>query len=307
MIEIAIESLRNDSFVSLETTPPKSPNINNIIDNIENYNLHKKVDAFSCTDSPLSKMKYSALIASYKMQEKFKKPTLCTVSMRDRNIIALQSDLLGANDLDVRMILSLTGDPANMSDQQDAKAVLEGSSLKFLDIVNAFNKGLDLSGKKILEKPKKTYAFSVINSHAARYERLQKKIAKKIEKGAVAIITQPIFDENIANVMMDTFNNAVNSFNDERNKSKLIYGFFPVVSYKMALFLSHKVPGMYLPDELLAKMKEANKISLEKEYEVGYDLSYKILNYLYNKGKRVHIMTANNFKLANSLISGLKR
>lgn len=307
MIEIAIESLRNDSFVSLETTPPKSPNINNIIDNIENYNLHKKVDAFSCTDSPLSKMKYSALIASYKMQEKFKKPTLCTVSMRDRNIIALQSDLLGANDLDVRMILSLTGDPANMSDQQDAKAVLEGSSLKFLDIVNAFNKGLDLSGKKILEKPKKTYAFSVINSHAARYERLQKKIAKKIEKGAVAIITQPIFDENIANVMMDTFNNAVNSFNDERNKSKLIYGFFPVVSYKMALFLSHKVPGMYLPDELLSKMKEANKVSLEKEYEVGYDLSYKILNYLYNKGKRVHIMTANNFKLANSLISGLKR
>jgi 5,10-methylenetetrahydrofolate reductase len=306
VIESAIDKLQNDSFLSLETTPAKSSNINNILSAIEKYDLQNKVDAFSTTDNPLSKLKYSALISAYKIQEKFKKPVLCTVSMRDRNIIALQSDLLGANDLDIRMILSITGDPASISDQKGAKSVLEGNSLKFLDIVNAFNKGTDLMGNKIIEAPKKIYAFSVINSHAKDYKRLQKKIEKKIEKNTKAIITQPIFCEKTADIMSDIFKEAVDKFNDERNKCKLIYGFFPVTSYKIALFLKNNVPGMYMSDIWLNEMENAHKISLQKESEVGYNLSKKMLNYLYKKEKRVHVMTANHFELASSLIDTIK-
>ena len=307
MIENAINKLQNDSFLSLETTPGRNSNINDILDSIDKFDLHNKVDAFSTTDNPLSKLKYSALISAYKIQERFKKPTLCTVSMRDRNIIALQSDLLGANDLDVRMLLTLTGDPANISDQKNAKAVLEGNSLKLLDIANAFNNGTDLMGNKILDAPKKIYPFSVINSHAKDYTRLQKKIYKKIEKNAKAIITQPIFCEETADIMSKIFKEMADKFTDERKNCKLIYGFFPTVSYKVALFLKTKVPGMYVPDMWIDEMKKASEVSLEKENEVGFNLSKKLLNYLYNKEKRVHIMTANHFELAGSLIDTIKK
>ena len=307
MIESTINKLQNDSFLSLETTPGRNSNINNILNAIEKFDLHNKVDAFSTTDNPLSKLKYSALISAYKIQEKFKKPTLCTVSMRDRNIIALQSDLLGANDLDVRMILALTGDPANISDQKNAKSVLEGNSLKLLDIANSFNDGVDLMGNKIKEAPKKIYPFSVINSHAKDYKRLQKKIYNKIEKNTKAIITQPIFCEKTADIMSDIFNEMADKFTDERKKCKLIYGFFPTTSYKIALFLKNKVPGMFVPDMWLNEMKKANDTSLEKESEVGFNLSKKMLNYLYKKQKRVHIMTANHFELASNLIDTIKK
>ncbi len=306
LIESAINKLQNDSFLSLETTPTRSSNINNILDSIDKFNLHNKLDAFSTTDNPLSKLKYSALISAYKIQEKFKKPTLCTVSMRDRNIIALQSDLLGANDLNVRMMLSLTGDPANMSDQKNAKAVLEGNSLKFLDIVNSFNDGVDLMGNEILEAPKKTYAFSVTNSYAKDYKRLQKKISKKIERNTTAIITQAIFSEREADIMSDIFNEEVAKFNDERGKCKLIYGFFPVTSYRTSLFLKNNVPGMHMSDEWLNEMENASKISSDQENETGFELSKKMLNYLYKKEKRVHIMTSNHFELASSLIDTIK-
>ena len=306
MIETAIDKLHKDSFLSLETTPSKSSNINNILDAIDKFDLHNKLDAFSTTDSPLSKLKYSALISAYKIQEKFKKPVLCTMSMRDRNIIALQSDLLGANDLDVRMILALTGDPASISDQKNAKSVLEGNSLKLLDIINSFNDGVDLMGNNIIQAPKKTYAFSVINSYAKDYKRLQKKIEKKIEKNTTAIITQPIFCEDTADIMSNIFQESIDKFNDDRKNCKLIYGFFPLTSYKTSLFLKHNVPGLFMSDIWLKDMENAHKVSLKKEIEVGYNLSKKMLNYLYTKEKRVHIMTANHFQLASSLIDTIK-
>jgi len=306
LIENLVAKLQNnDSFLSLETTPSKASNIDNIINPITKLSLANKVDAFSTTDSPLSKLKYSALISAYKIQNKFKKPVLCTVSMRDRNIIALQSDLLGAIDLDVRLMLSLTGDPAKMSDQKNAKSVLEGNSLKYMDIINAFNKGEDISGHKLSDTPKKTYAIGVINSYAKDWDRLQKKIEKKIEKNPIAIITQPIFSEDIADKMIEIFNNALSKFDGDRAKCKLIFGFFPVVRYKTALFLSEKVPGIHISDIWLDELKKAFSISKEKEYEVGYNLSKNMLNYLHSKIKRIHMMTANNFELADKLIQNM--
>ncbi|MEA3523274.1 MAG: methylenetetrahydrofolate reductase, partial [Campylobacterota bacterium] len=128
MFEQLIEKLQSETYITLETTPGHSPQFTPTVDKIEALGLDKLVDGFSTTDNPLAKLKYNALFAAKMLQERFNKPVIATMSMRDRNRIALQSDLLGANEVDVRAILALTGDPAKISDQPNSKGVFEGDS-----------------------------------------------------------------------------------------------------------------------------------------------------------------------------------
>jgi len=95
--------LCNDKpFITVEVTPPHGASVDGIIDEIETLGLHKKVTGFSCTDNPLAQLKMSGLLSAIKLQQRFDKPVIATMSMRDKNKLSLQSDLLGANDFDIR-------------------------------------------------------------------------------------------------------------------------------------------------------------------------------------------------------------
>ena len=138
MIENFIAKLQNDAFLTLETTPMHEPLFEPIIQKVAQFGLDKKVDGFSTTDNPLARLKYNALFGALRLQNAFNKPVISTMSMRDRNKVALQSDLLGANEHDLRAILCLTGDPASASDQPSLKGVFEGNSTLLLDIIKCF-------------------------------------------------------------------------------------------------------------------------------------------------------------------------
>ena len=141
------------------------------------------MDGFSTTDNPLAKLKYNAMFAALKLQQSFEKPVIATMSMRDKNKIALQSDLLGGNDFDIRAVLALTGDPAHMSDQPRVKGVFEGNSTVLLEMINSFNNGMDYSGKPFKTAPKKIYPYAVTNSFAKNMRSLEKKMTKKVQNG----------------------------------------------------------------------------------------------------------------------------
>jgi 5,10-methylenetetrahydrofolate reductase len=303
MFETLIEKLQNDKYITLETTPTHEPIFDNIINKIEEYGLDKKVDGFSTTDNPLAKLKYNALFASIKLQQKFKKPVIATVSMRDRNKIALQSDLLGANDFDVRAILALTGDPASMSDQPRAKGVFESNSNMLLEIINSFNNGMDYSGKPFNIKPKTIYPFSVINSYAKNMKSLEKKMSKKILNGTKGIITQPVYDIKNATQLIEYFASAKSSFSDHRSKSELILGIFPITQLRTAQFLSSHVPGIYVPQDWIDKLTIASKIDKNEERKVGMELSLNLLKSIQKIHPKVHLMTANKFDIADELLS----
>ncbi|MBU1928113.1 methylenetetrahydrofolate reductase, partial [bacterium] len=183
MFDTLINKLQNSTYITLETTPGHSPLFSPIVDKIEELGLNKLVDGFSTTDNPLAKLKYNALFAAKMLQERFNKPVIATMSMRDRNKIALQSDLLGANEVDIRAILALTGDPATLSDQPHAKGVFEGDSSLLLDIILAFNSGMNYAGKPFSHTPGHIYPFAVVNSYAKNPKTLQKKMQKKIKHG----------------------------------------------------------------------------------------------------------------------------
>jgi len=295
-----LEKLK-EKIITLETTPPKTPTLEPMIKKLEQSEAYKYVDGFSTTDCPLSKLKYNSIIAAFRLQEKFKKPVIATMSMRDRNKIALQSDLLGANDLGVTNILALTGDPAKMSDQPNVKGVVEGSSILLLQIIRAFNNGMDYSGKEFKIKPKPITPFVVTNSYAKNFSSIEKKIYKKVKNYAKGIITQPVYDLEIVDKMLEIKEKIKNEFNDDRKNFEIILGFFPMMSLKTAQFLHSHVPGIYVPDEWIEKLIKAHKVSNEEEKKVGLELSRKLFQKLLKKHPKIHIMTANRFEIVKEL------
>jgi 5,10-methylenetetrahydrofolate reductase len=293
--------INDEKYITLETTPPKLPTFNGVLENIKKTEAYKYVDGFSTTDSPLSKMKYNSIIAGFKLQETFKLPAIATMSMRDRNKIALQGDLLGANDLDVVNILALTGDPAKMSDQPNTKAVLEGNSTLLLQMIRNFNNGIDYGGREFKIKPKNITSFAVSNSYAKNFTTIEKKIYTKVKNCASGIITQPVYDIDIAKKLLDIKRVVRREFDDERANFQIILGFFPITNLKTAQFLSSHVPGIYVPDLWVEKLIKAHNISNEEEYKVGLDLSRNLFQKLLKLHPKIHIMTANRFEIVKEL------
>ncbi|QEP35368.1 methylenetetrahydrofolate reductase [Malaciobacter pacificus] len=303
MFETLIKKLQEDKFLTLETTPQHEPSMHNIIEKIKKFNLQDKVDGFSATDNPLAKLKYNALFASLKLQQEFNKPVIATMSMRDRNKIALQSDLMGANDFDVRAILALTGDPAKMSDQPHSKGVFEANSIMLLKMIKSFNYGMDFAGRPFKIEPKQIFPFSVTNSYAKSYASIEKKMHNKIQNGTLGIISQPVFDVETAKKLLETFENAKEGVEGEKQKAQLIFGVFPITKLRTALFLSAQVPGIKVPQYWIDALESAHNISEEEEYKVGMDLSRDLFRELNKFHPKIHLMTANRFDVANEVIS----
>lgn len=301
MIENFIAKLQNDAFLTLETTPMHEPSFEPIIQKVAQFGLDKKVDGFSTTDNPLARLKYNALFGALRLQNAFDKPVISTMSMRDRNKVALQSDLLGANEHDLRTILCLTGDPASASDQPSLKGVFEGNSTLLLDIIKCFNAGIDYSGKPFKTAPKPIYPFAVCNAHANVPKNLIKKMRTKIERGAIGIITQPVYSIDNAKMLLELLHNAKEGLQNVQN-TQLILGFFPIVRLRTAQFLAAHVPGIHVPNEWMEKLTKAKKISEEEEKKVGFELSLRTFRELQSIHPKIHLMSANNFELISDIL-----
>ena len=300
MFESFIQKLHNDTYITLETTPSRSAQFSPTIDKIAALGLDKLVDGFSTTDNPLAKLKYSALFAAMQLQNRFHKPVLATMSMRDRNRIALQSDLLGANEVDVRAVLALTGDSAHYSDQPHTKGVFEGNSNLLIDIITTLNSGVDMAQQKLIAPVDKIYPFAVIDSYSKNNAVLQKKMSKKVSHGAIGIISQPVYDLQSAQKLLEMMDSA----NTEHTRQcVLILGYFPITKLRTARFLDENVPGIHVPHEWIEALESASLVNPEEEYKVGFELSKILFNQLKALHPKIHIMTANQFELAKAILS----
>ena len=291
------------NFITVEINPPHGASIDGIIAEIKKYNLHEKVTGFSCTDNPLAKLKMSGVLSAIKVQQTFQKPVIATMSMRDKNKLSLQSTLLGANDFDLRCILALTGDPAKFSDQPDVKGVLERDSTLLLSIIHHLNKGVDYSNKQLNPTPKPIYPFAVSNATAKDMNSLKKRMVKKLNYGARAIITQPVYDVDNAKELLALFEEAKEeSIRDTAKEAQLVLGQFPIVRAKTANFINDKVPGISVPKTIIDEMNLASMDGEEREQEVGFALSKRIFDEMMELHGKVHLMTHNRFDLCSELI-----
>jgi len=294
---------KTEKFITVEVNPPHGASIDTLIEDIRKHKLHEKVSGFSCTDNPLAKLKMSGVLSAIKIQQEFGKPVIATMSMRDKNKLSLQSTLLGANDFDLRCILALTGDPAKYSDQPEVKGVVERDSTLLLSIIYHLNNGVSYSNKALTPAPKPIYPFAVANSYARDMKKLQKRMVKKLNYGARAIITQPVYDLEGAKELLEVFEEAKQqSIRDTAKEAQLVLGQFPIVSARTANFINDKVPGISVPKVIIDDMNLASMDGVEKEKEVGYNLSKAIFDDVMKEHGKVHLMTHNRFDLCAKLI-----
>ena len=210
--------------------------------------LKDKVHAVNITDGSRAVMRMCSLAMSKLLLENGIEPVM-QISCRDRNKIALQSDILGANALGIKNILCITGDSVKAGDQQNAKAVHEFESVKLLQQIQSFNKGIDPTLGELSDKKTHLFAGAAADPSCRNQRSLETRMRKKKEAGAGFIQTQMVMERENLMEFCEKISNPL--------EIPVIAGVFLLKSYKNALFINKYVPGANIPENILNRLKNA--------------------------------------------------
>lgn len=243
---------------SVEVVPPRGCDPSRVMKRIAKLQ-ESGVDAINIPDGPRASSRMSPQVLAILVERELGMETIIHYCCRDRNILGMQSDLLGDYAAGLKNILAVTGDPPKLGDYPDATAVFDVDAIGLVNIINNLNQGLDLGGNH-MSKPT-AYAIGVALNHTAiNQEEEIRRFHWKREAGAEFVITQPVFDAE-----------AFLRFHDRLGDHGLpiVCGVWPLVSFKNAEFMNNEVPGVSIPDQVLQRMYEAKdaddamKIGLE--------------------------------------------
>ena len=230
--------------------------------------LKDKVHAVNITDGSRAVMRMCSLAMSKLLLENGIEPVM-QISCRDRNKIALQSDILGANALGIKNILCITGDSVKAGDQQDAKAVHEFESVRLLKQIQDFNKGIDPTFKELSDAKTNIFSGAAADPGCRNQRSLENRIKKKKEAGAKFIQTQMIMEKDFLIEFCEKISNPL--------EMPVIAGVFLLKSYKNALFINKYVPGANIPDNILNRLKVA-KDPLQEGIEIAAEQAQDYIN-----------------------------
>ncbi len=230
---------------------------------------HHGVDAINIPDGPRASSRMSALAMALLIQQRVGIEVLLHYTCRDRNVIGMQSDLLGAWALGIRNILAVTGDPPKLGNYPDATAVFDVDSIGLTNLLNHLNHGLDLAENPI-GAPTGFLVGVGVNPGAINLDYELKRLDYKIEAGAEFIVTQPVFDLAI----FERFLKRI----EHLKHVPLIAGIWPLVSLRNAEFLNNEVPGATVPEHIMAQMRKAR--NKEEALEVGTHVARETLRQL---------------------------
>ena len=230
--------------------------------------LKDKVHAVNITDGSRAVMRMCSLAMSKLLLENGIEPVM-QISCRDRNKIALQSDILGANALGIKNILCITGDSVKAGDQQDAKAVHEFESVRLLKQIQAFNKGIDPTLGELSDKKTHLFAGAAADPSCRNQRSLEYRMRKKKEAGAGFIQTQMVMERENLIEFCEKISYPL--------EIPVIAGVFLLKSYKNALFINKYVPGANIPENILQRLKNA-KDPIQEGIEIAAEQAKDFIN-----------------------------
>jgi len=239
------EKLAAKKFVvTVELDPPKTLNLDKILREINSANFRKVVDAVNVTDCPLAKLRMSPIALSHIIQEKIELESIFHITCRDRNLLGLQAELLGASALGVKNILALTGDPPEVGDYTKATGVYDLDSVGLVKMVNKLNNGYEYKGEEL--KSRTDFFIGVaVNPSAQDLKKEIRRFEEKVSAGANFVQTQPIYDIEIFERFLE--------FTAHLNIPKII-GIMPLKSYKMIEYLNNNLPEIFIPSVVKERM-----------------------------------------------------
>jgi homocysteine S-methyltransferase len=251
---------------TVEIVPPKGVDPAPMFDQVRLLKA-AGVDAVNVPDGPRAQSRMGALLSALMIEREVGLETVVHYACRDRNLLGMLSDLLGASAAGIHNLLIITGDPPKMGPYPEATAVFDIDSIGLTNLVSRLNRGLDPGGNP-LGQPTRFVVGVGVNPAAHDLDRELGRFAWKVEAGAEFAVTQPIFDLD----QLDRFLLKV-----ERFGIPIIAGIWPLVSLRNAEFLANEVPGVSVPDAVLDRMRRASTRGKEEALAEGVRIAQEML------------------------------
>jgi homocysteine S-methyltransferase len=253
-------------LVSVELDPPSGLDAPDRSVEAARFLADHGIDAVNIADGPRAMARMGPVAMAQLVRAEVEIETIVHYCCRDRNVLAMQMDLIGANALGLRNLMLITGDPPKMGDFPDATAVFDVDSIGLVTFVSLLNRGLDLAGRPAGE-PTRFVLGVGCNPGAVDLDREVARFGRKIEAGAEYVFSQPIYDAD----MLTRFLDATADF----PRIPFFVGILPLASLRNAEFLTREVPGMGVPDAVMSRLREAK--SKADQREVGIRVAAETL------------------------------
>ena len=262
----AAKIARGERVTSVEIVPPRGVDASKMLSDVVALK-REGVDAVNVPDGPRAQSRMGAVMTSLLIEQQVGIETVTHYCCRDRNLLGMLSDLLGASAMGLRNLLVITGDPPKMGPYPDATAVFDIDSIGLTNLVRNLNHCLDPGGNPIGAPTR--YAIGVGVNPAAVDPALElKRFEFKVEAGAEYAITQPVFDV----AQLERFLGEI-----DHVRIPIIAGIWPLVSVRNAEFLANEVPGVVVPESVITRMRRANERSKEHAVAEGITIAREML------------------------------
>lgn len=251
----------------IELTPPRGVDANKIIESAKLCAAHG-IDAINIPDGPRASARLSPLVTALKIEQAAGIETILHICCRDKNLIGLQSDLLGIHAMGLRNVLLITGDPPKLGEYPHATGVFDLDAVALTQVVRDLNCGLDIAQNELPQQLSLTIGVGA-NPVASELKREIERFKLKAAAGAEYAITQPVFDP----AMFIDFKEAVSAC-----RLPFIAGIWPFTSFKNAEFMANEVPGVIVPESLLKRMSKAK--TREDGRKIGVEIAREMIETL---------------------------
>jgi homocysteine S-methyltransferase len=236
---------RGTFVVTLELLPPRGHRTDELIDSARQLRI-RGVDLVNVPEGATASGRMSALATAVLIQQAGLE-TILHYTCRDRNLLGMQSDLLGAQSMGIRNLLIVTGDPPRVGDYPDATAVFDVDSIGLTNVVARLNRGLDI-GSQPIGQPTAFHIGVAVNPSAVNLDDEVRRFRYKVEAGAEFAITQPVFEADPLRRFLDRVMDV---------RIPILAGIMPLGSLLHAEFMANEVPGVSVPASVIDRMREA--------------------------------------------------
>ena len=251
--------------VTVELDPPRGHTVDKLVQGAKLLR-DKGVEIVDINDGSLGRIRMSVLATALLVRDGTGLDVNMHFTCRDRNLMGIQADLLGAHALDIRNILAMTGDPPRTGDYANATAVFDVDGVGLIEVLRRMNEGLDATGNGIGE-PTAFCVGAALNPAAADVDREIERMRRKVEAGARWLQTQPVYDL----ALLDRFLERAGGV-----PVPVLVGVMPLHSFRHAEFLHNEVPGITIPDDVRARLREAGDQALRTGIEMAQRLVHEV-------------------------------
>jgi homocysteine S-methyltransferase len=265
--ESILDRLKKERIAVVELDSPRGLDMGPFLKAAEEL-VKAGATALTLADNSLAILRVANTAAATLLREKFGTTSLIHLACRDKNLIGLQSELMGLAALGHRHVLALTGDPSKFGDHPGATSVYDVNSLGLIDLIRQLNEGRNSAGRDV-GKGAEFVIGVAFNPNSKNFDAQVKKLERKMEKGAHFVMTQPVYEKSMVRKMKDALGPL---------GIPVLVGVMPVVSSRNAEFLHHEVPGISIPDAVREKIRSLPEGPAQAEYgrEVAAELAREV-------------------------------